>query len=470
MVVITESDAPKIENQRTRDAIDSLKTEDRLILDILQSVSKHANDQIDKVMKFYALAATLISLVFIFGIGIFTYLYHKNIDEMRRDLNTQAKSMSQDLSKEVHSRIDKELKQEDLRNLVDIKVKDSVDRVSDKYIEDRVKSIVDSDGFQENLKKLVDDRSQSIIEEHVKPAFQEISNLTKELKDYNNIIGLFYKARAGDSAAYFELVESSKTASDPLKILRLSLLSDLRSFLQDIKYRTYGQIVTNPKTSNIITIPVEHLYYQYLLNSGPGKRQAGINDIRRRQLKYFIEDLVRISSSDPNLVVRVEAARAIEAITNRNFDIEPTYNDIIEWWDKSGKSIDEYKSPFVQLASALTKWTKDKDEQGLQEMERITAERQGFGITHYEIAKFYQLKHDIQKTKDHLKRVVDECEGVPEPYFMYIKILANEGDKDGATKVLVKLKPFIDDLKKELEDRQLLGKLGGEGNLKDLLN
>ena len=160
--------------------------------------------------------------------------------------------------------------------------------------------------------------------------------------------------------------------------------------------------------------------------------------VAKRNLKYFVEDLIIIVENHSSLMVASYAVAAIEKLTGIEFKSKPPYEKVIRWWENEGKknskyyySVKDYEEAFelyynirneVELAKAITI------------MKRIVEDREGFGKLLATIAK-YELWDNKNEAFQYYNRLWNECDGYTNDKLTHIAFLSKQ-DKSKAVNLL----------------------------------
>jgi hypothetical protein len=265
------------------------------------------------------------------------------------------------------------------------------------------------------------------------------------MKEETATLAIYYNARGGDRSAFNDLKELAKKGGNQNKILAKSLLDDANLYFLDYKNSFQRQMIIDEKTRIHFRPAAEDLYKWIHNNEDPLFREASINEIATRKLKYFVEDLVKIVRDDSNLKVACCAAKALEILTGEHFEDYPPYDQIQSWWQRIGKKDKKYEYPLKQLNGLEGQvGTKDGDK-AVATIEEILNSTDGMCITHANIAEAHMIMGDKDKAKRHFKIAGEQCDKQIYAMMRYATLLYSEGQKDEVIDILLKIKTWIKD-------------------------
>jgi tetratricopeptide (TPR) repeat protein len=271
------------------------------------------------------------------------------------------------------------------------------------------------------------------------------SNL-KDIKDDADTLAIYYNAKGGNRSAHNVLIRLSNQGESRKGMLVKSLLSDSNLYYHDYKYSLLTQQVINKNTKQHYRPSAEKMYDRIYNDSDVSMREAYINEIAQRDLKYFVHDLVKITREDPNLKVACRAEKAIESLTGKKFENYPPYNGVQLWWDQEGNKDNRYSNSIHRLSEMPANFGEKDFDRVLVLLKEIIESRQGMCQSHASIAEIYLVKGDKDKAKEHYKVAIDQCDDVYLAKIRYAALLYQEGKKMEAFEMLSKTKQYFDDV------------------------
>jgi hypothetical protein len=325
----------------------------------------------------------------------------------------------------------------------------------------RVRKIEQSSGDVNNTIKQIQIRTSS--------GFKAFDSNLKDVKKDSSTLASYYNVRAGDRLALNDLIRLANHGVDRERMLAKSLLDDANLYLKDYKYNLIQQTVINFNTKKYYRVSAEKIYDGIYNDNNASMREAYINEIANRDLKYFVRDLVKIAIDDPNLKVACRAESAIEKLTEKIFEDYPPYNEVQRWWDQEGNKDKKYSnsmhrlrelpalkfeemdkkysnSPFY-LREISSKFGDKEFDNNVALLTEIIDSQQGMCFSHARIAELFFTKDISDKeAKEHFKIAIEQCDDVLFAQIRYASILYKEGKKNEAIQILSKSKQYVVDV------------------------
>ena len=265
----------------------------------------------------------------------------------------------------------------------------------------------------------------------------------------------FFNARRGVRKAYCGLATS---AGEPDSDLASALLQDIQEFYRDFKNETqgmqpgrWGREIIHVETLKYCRFPAETIHTQLFAHNDPYQRRAEANDTVRRNLKYFVEDLVTVATNDPNILVASRAVSAIEYFSGKKFADIPPFSDVAGWWKREGCSNSAFHSPFGEIAKGDQFLKQQRFDDAISTYESCVSNRNGLATTHYNLFKAYLSAGNLEKATNSLNTATREADAPPTSALVYARILTSAGKHDEAVRVLARVKPYIKDFATVIE-------------------
>ncbi len=172
-------------------------------------------------------------------------------------------------------------------------------------------------------------------------------------------------------------------------------------------------------------------------------KQAVIDDIARRKLFYFAEDLVAVVEQDPDLFVTSRAVSSLEKLTGNKFSETPMFSDVSVWWQTTGKTNPAYMSPFPAIEKGRRLLDTGDREAALKCLDEAVSNRSGLAETRNLIAAIYEMKGNIGQATNQLMIAMNEAEGQGGVMLSYAGLILDMGKQDEALEYIEKAMPFI---------------------------
>ncbi|MGA2224184.1 MAG: hypothetical protein ABSH41_07075 [Syntrophobacteraceae bacterium] len=425
------------------------KNADVELLKSVDTITRHAKNQIDVAWGAYKITATLLTMIFVFGIGIFGYLNYKSLHDMRQDLNEKVESMWREVNSKVEARLDDEFKPDKIGGLVARKAEERVDKVTEDIINNRV---------------------NGMITNKLQPVENRLETAKSNIESLMNINRMAFEARLGEVSSYITINDISLDSSNQLSDIAKITLKELEWYYATVKYSTVSYYYLHPITHKPYRATAEDIYI-LMSNDAYHNRIEAVNQTVEfgNDRKYFVEDLVNLTK-DNNIIVRLRAANALEQLTNEYFTDHPMYNSISEWWETTGKHNNKYKSNMHisdEIIRLLREGSLDNNPNNIKsDFDNLT----GFCKTRSIMADIYVERSELEQAKIQWQRIGNECDGQVEPLMKYAQLLVKEGNRQLAINILGKVKSFTSDFKMQLERYHILDDLKDEQQLKILMN
>jgi len=303
-----------------------------------KEIVEHAHKQIEFVRNYYIWL--LGAIVILIALGM--YFIGKSFSDMRAD----SRSEIDIITRQVKTRIDQEFDKENLRKRIEIAAQDKVDEIAVPLISKDLNEMI-VPKIQAAEKK-VEDINDSItdLENRVKKADEEQRLLSKDVE----LLRLFFDVRRGKRNAFEKLQDIASISTGKQSELAHALLDDISLYYEDLKFKVYHKGLIS-KITNALYNPNAEIIYQGISdpNLPSNRRRAFINEISEQKLQYFVEELVRIVRTDSDLNVAADAAKAIQDLVNEDFSCCPPFSSELNWWEKTGKYIEKFRSPFPEI-------------------------------------------------------------------------------------------------------------------------
>jgi hypothetical protein len=419
------------------------------LLKSVDTITRHAKNQIDVAWGAYKITATLLTMIFIFGIGIFGFVSYKSLHDMRQDLNENVESMWRQVNSKVETRLDDQFKPEQIGRLVTQKAEERVDKVAEDMINTRV---------------------DVMITNKLQPLEDRLTNAKTNIESIININRMAFKARLGDVSSFVNLTAIASDSSNTFADIANVTLKELEWYYATVKYSTVSYYYMHPVTHRQYRAPSEDIY-PLMIDDDPQQRMKGANQTVESgaDKKYFVEDLVRLVN-DENILVRLRAAYALEQLTHEYFIDQPMYNSISEWWERAGKHYDKYKSQMHisdEIIGLLREGSLDHNPNNIKSnFDSLT----GFCKTRSTMADIYMERSQVEYAKSQWQTIANECDGQVEPLMKYAQLLVKEGNRQLAIDILGRVKSYTSDFKLQLEKYHILDDLKDEQRFKLLMN
>lgn len=454
---------------RNRDQIEAIVKEKldehRSLETILRLQFEDYTKKFDKNVKFIVgLIMLAITVVSFFG-----YQGVKDLTKSQVEKQLAEKLVTPEIHKSVADALEKETELFITKQIkpLDTRMDEIKNNVSN--LESLTKSIAPE--LKKELKSSLQKQTKEFTENHINPlkltthkinkelnsAKKESETLSTQIKsariqseklsDETTALKLFFDARQGDREAFNQLTEFSKDDQTRKGKLSKSLIDDLNLYYEEYKYALAPrQTIINMKTRKYYRIPAERLHkYLFEKEQTIAMKRAAMNDIKKRNFKYFVEDLVKIvQQKDINLKVLCRAVSTLQDLTNHAFLDHPPFTDVKTWWDTEGKFNPAYISPFDQLSKARQLMKKNDNDEALKILEDITSKCKGLYLSHAIIAAIYLKKNNKEKAKEHLKIVAAECDSEPKINLAYANLLYKDREKNALIDLIKNTLPYIE--------------------------
>jgi hypothetical protein len=419
------------------------------LLKSVDTITRHAKQQIDVAWGAYKLMAKLLAAIFIFGITIFFGLTYKSLYDMKQDLNAKKDAMWMEVSSKVKERLDDEFKPDKIGTLVATTAKERVDKVAEELINKRV---------------------NGMITDKLHPLEDTLENAKNTTEALININRMAYEARLGDASSYVHLTTIASDSNNQLAGIAIITLKELEWYYATIEYGTVSYYVLHPVTHRPYRAACEDIYV--LMNDpNPKSRIEAVNQITDFGIdrKYFVEELVKLTQDD-NIIVRLRSANALQHLTGEYFLDPPVYNSVSKWWETTGKNNDKYKSQIHisdEIIGLLKEGSLDQNPNNIKSnFDKLT----GFCKTRSIMADIYMERSELEQAKQQWQMVDSQCDAQVEPLMKYAQLLVKQGNRQSAINILSKLKPYTSDFRLELDKYHLLDDLKDEQQFKMLMN
>jgi hypothetical protein len=301
-----------------------------------------------------------------------------------------------------------------------------------------------------------------------------LKTIEANLKDIEGdaaTLAIYYNAKGGDRSAYNALTRLSKQGDSRKGMLAKSLLNDVNLYFQDYKYSFVTQKVMNKNTKQYYRPSAETMHVGIYSHADSAMREAYINEIGQRDLKYFGQDLVKISREDSNLKVACRAGKAIESLTGERFEDYPPYNKVQLWWDQKGNKDKKYSHSMRRLSEMPAKFGEKEFDDVIALLNSVIDSQQGMCNSHSSLAEIYLIKGDKVKAKEHYKIAIDQCDDTYRAKIRYASFLYQEGKKNETFEMLSKTKRYVNDAAVfEDECRSLIQGIEKEEGFKKIFN
>lgn len=470
-----KSSTEKSENQdnhgelRNRDKIAAIVkdelNEQRSLETILRLQFEDYKTSIDRKIASYIVGISIIISI----LGFFGYQGIKDLTKSQIEKQLAEKLVTPEIHKSVADALEKETElfiSNQIKPL-DTRMDEVKNDVSN--LESLTKSIAPE--LKKELRSSLQKQTNEFTENHINPlklttqkikkelilAKQESKTLStqmksaqiesKKLSDETTALKLFFGARQGDREAFNQLTKFSKYDQTSKGKLSRTLIDDLNLYYEEYKYALAPrQNIISKKTKKYYRIPAERLHIYLFEKVQPiAMKRAAMNDIRKRNFKYFVEDLVNIvQQKDINLKVLCRAVSTLQDMTKHTFLDHPPFTDVKTWWDTEGKFNPAYKSPFDQLSKAQQLIEKKNNDEALQILKDITSKCNGLCVSHARIAAIYLKKNNKEKAKEHLKIVATECDSETKINLVYAKLLYKDREKDALIDLIKRTWPYVE--------------------------
>lgn len=363
--------------------------------------------------------------------------------------------------------------------------KDFTDKIQTLYDEQNVSSVVECfvrRDAEQIIRAQVSEQAEWIEQTYIQPLTSQANALSSNVSDLSNsvasatheftelehdlndmsddILALrhFFNARRGDRESYAGLVKSARQDNAGLAS---ALLQDVNEHYRDFKNETFGtpagqwgRSIVHIKTLKYFKTSPENIYRQIFSHQDPYQRRAEVNETARRDMKYFVEELITVVTNDPNIFVSSRAVSAIESLTGTKFSDIPPFDDVIDWWQTEGHTNASYASPFKLLAQAENAVRGFRLDEALALYKQATSNFPNLSYSYYSMGLIQELKGDIDAAQSSYKSAIEGSDGFYLAVFKYAGILSKQGKHGEAVQELQKVKPyFIGDFIAEIKAR-----------------
>ncbi len=408
-------------------------------LDRYERIVNRAHEEIQKVHEHYKWLLGSITIIIVVACAAGAFLVTNSLTDMREDIRSQVDIVARD----VQSRIDQEFNKDNIATLIETAAKAKVEEIAVPRIRQDVNDIIipKIEAAERKLEGINDVLVG--LENRAAETDEEQKLLSKDV----TILRLFFAVRRGQKEAFEKLQNIASASTGDQTELAQNLLEDVTLYYVEFKFQSYYRGLVSP-TGAPYNPHAEAIYLaMFDPNIPSGARTPYVNELAQRKLHYFVEELVRLVRTNDDLKVAARAAKAIEKLTGRIFSCCPPFEDTLDWWDETGKSIHKYKSPFPEIQRLTNLVKSGKSDEALEGLLKIVETAKGLADVRFAIANIYLNQGLREKALEQFQMIDTECEAHNNSLFVYAALLAEENRESEAIKILQKIKKFTPDKK-----------------------
>ncbi len=150
-------------HKRNKERINKDNREEKKEIDPYDRIVERAHNEIQGVRSVYKWLAGILGIIFVFGIGVATFLTYNTVSDMRsdfREMKSDIKDELADVEKKVINRIDEEFKTEKIQSLIEDKAKEYTERAAEQFIAAEVNEVITP--FRTEMEKTLQKSNQEL--------------------------------------------------------------------------------------------------------------------------------------------------------------------------------------------------------------------------------------------------------------------------------------------------------------------
>lgn len=364
-------------------------------------LSEYAQRQVDRAWKAYATLGAVLAVALTIAGLLLGSTYGEWKDRIDADMQEQLDEFKEEKTAEIKERMDKEFTASAIKSLIETSAINAVRAEATPIIVSNVAALAEAEiaPLREAASKL---------QENVSIARSEVASFHTMVTDINpkiRVLDCYFTARAGNRAAYTELLNLSEAEDTDIH----SLAGLLTRQLQD-EYgyfiETYKGLLANNALAPKAMYNYQKTYHPAAVASGKPIIPAGekmhavllgntahgftakscLYTVHKERYLYLLEPLITYVTTTDDLYAAALGSFVMGELTEQSFPLLPPYDKVTEWWTEKGSTNELYQSPFALIDKADDLVMEGRTSEALKFYEDAVLNRKGLTHTHNKIA------------------------------------------------------------------------------------